>query len=80
MQVQGGPEQVSLRGVHLPDTVPPLITRTMASSGELVGVGGTAGEEVEGSVQRTVLRLEEFLEPEGGHRGDLIQRLRGSHR
>ncbi len=80
MQVQGGAEQISLRRVHLPDPVPPLVDAHHGLLGELVGLGGAAGEEVEGPRQANVLRLEELLESDGGHRGDLFHRPRGSHR
>jgi hypothetical protein len=67
-------------GVHLPHPVPPLIQAHHRLLGEFIGLSGTAGEEVEGPGEANMLRLEELLEAEVGHRSDLLQRSRGFHR
>jgi hypothetical protein len=80
VQVKGRPEQVPLTGVHPLDPVPPLVYAHHGLLGELVGLGGAPGEEVESPRQANVFGVEELLEARGGHRGDAGERLRRGHR
>lgn len=62
MEVQGRPEEVSLRRVHPLDLVPPLVHAHQGLLRLLVGVRRAPGHEVQGLGQADVLRVEELLE------------------